>query len=113
MQKRHLLAVGVFELLHFFDGLTVVAEVVVAVGGVLIGMELEDGRGEGIDHERDDARGVGFERELRHRQHEVELLKEELLVLDVGGRRLGGRRASGAVPIRGRFAGVLRPRARR
>ena len=42
-QQRHLLAVGVFELLHLVRGLAVMAEVVVAVGRVLVGCSLKTG----------------------------------------------------------------------
>jgi hypothetical protein len=99
-QQHHLLAVGVFELFHLFRSLAVMAEAVVAVGGVLSCI-LKDGRGKGIDHQRDDARGVGLQRELRHGEHEIELFKEQLLVLDVGG-RWSCVRAWASVPTRGR-----------
>jgi hypothetical protein len=85
--EHHLLAVSVFELFHLFGRLTVMAEAVVAVGGAFIVVDLEGGCGKGIDHERNNARGVGLEGELRHGEHEIELLKDELLVLDV--RRFG------------------------
>jgi len=78
------------------------AEAVVAFGGAFFIVDLEGGRGKGIHHEGDDPRGVGFKRELRHGEHEIELFKDTLLVLDVSG--LGelrdGLRA--AVPTRGR-----------
>ena len=83
--------IGVFELLYFFDGLAVVAETVVAVGGVLILVQSERRGGKGIDHERDDVGGVGLECKLGHREHQLEFLEKELLVLNVLGGRVRSR----------------------
>ncbi|MEY4483420.1 MAG: hypothetical protein RL693_872 [Verrucomicrobiota bacterium] len=66
------------------------AQAVVTLGGVLVFVDLEGGRGKGIDHQGDDAGGIGLKRELRHREHEIELFKDELLVLNIGWLRQGG-----------------------
>ena len=84
-EQHHLLAVGVFELLHLLRCLTVMTEAVITFGGAFIVVDFEGWRGEGIHHEGDDAGGVGLEGELRHGEHEIELFKDALLVLDVGG----------------------------
>ncbi len=89
-QQHHLLAVGVFELFHFGRSLAMMTEAVVAFRGVFAIVNLERGRGKSIDHERDDARGVGLEGQLRHGEHEIELFKDQLLVLDVRGLRPRG-----------------------
>ena len=68
------------------------AESVIALRGTRRFTQLERRSDERIGHQSDDARGVRLQRQLRHREHEVELLEEQLLVLDVGRGRLGGNR---------------------
>jgi hypothetical protein len=106
-KKCHVLAVGGFELLHLFLLLPVVAEVVVGFSGRLLSGERKHRRSEGIDHQRDDPCAVGFEGKLRDAEHEVELLKEELAVVDVGWRGLCGEGLWALLPFAGGLQALL------
>ena len=68
------------------------AESVIALRGTLLFIQLERRSDECIGHQSYDARGVRLQRQLRHREHEVELLEEQPLVLDVGRGRLSSNR---------------------
>ena len=46
-------------------------------------MQFEHGSRKGIDHQRDDPCGIRFQRQPPHRQHQVKLLEEQLLVANV------------------------------
>ncbi len=96
LEQRNLLAVGIVELTELAGCLAVMAQVVIAVCGVLAWMEFEDRSGEGIDHQRHDAGGIRFQGQSGHGEHEIELLEEQLLVLHIGGPR-GGRGGRGAL----------------
>ena len=87
-KQRHLPPVDLLELPDFLLRLAVMAESVIALRGILVLVQLERRSDECIGHQSDDARGVRLERQLRHREHEIELLEEQLLVLDVGRGRL-------------------------
>src|SRR5689334_12976953 len=64
------------------------AESVIAVRRICALTQLERWSDERIRHQRHNACGVRLQRQLRHREHEVELLEKQLLVLDVGWGRL-------------------------
>jgi len=48
VQQGQLSVVGVFKLTDLLDRLAVMAEIVVAVGRVAVGVQLENGGGEGV-----------------------------------------------------------------
>ena len=100
-EERHLLLVGVLELADFFDGLTVVAQVMISVRRILVRVQLEDGGGEGVDHQGHNPGRIRLERELGHREHQVELGEEELAVRDVGRHRPVGRWLGAQFPFTG------------
>jgi hypothetical protein len=92
----HVAAVEDQLLTELAGGLAMAAQVFIAVGRVLIGVESEDRCGERVHHQRHDAGGVRFEGQSGHGEHEIELLEEQLLVLHIGGPR-GGRGGRGAL----------------
>lgn len=87
-QVPHLLQVHLFELGELLLRLAVVAEIVIAVAGAVLCINLKDRRGETVHHEGDNAGGIGLEGELGHVEHELDLGEELGFVGDVLG--LGG-----------------------
>ena len=61
------------------------AESVVALGGDSFVAELKRGGREGVQHQSDDASGVGFEGDPSHGQHEFNFLKKPLFLGDFRG----------------------------
>ena len=75
-QQVELVVVGLLELLKLLCRLTVVAEVVIAVGGCPVIGQPEGGRRKGIDHQRHQPGRVSLDGQPGHLQHRLVAGKE-------------------------------------